>query len=241
MKLNKNDVVLFSGDSITDGNRGRSMDCNHIMGHGYHYIVSSELALENAEQMPKFINKGYSGENAADLLGKWQQDVLDNKPTVLSILVGVNEGSYGYFNGLTPDEAHERYESNLRGILELTRKELGDIKIIICEPFYCPLDNSDHSYRYTPHVDGVEKDFTRPDSGDPEDSVPYRIEVNRKVRAAAKKLAEEFGCVFVPLYDKIYEYAEKTRMEYLMWDGTHPSIAGHMLIAREWLKATSEL
>jgi len=31
MKLNKNDVVLFSGDSITDGNRGKCMDCNHIV------------------------------------------------------------------------------------------------------------------------------------------------------------------------------------------------------------------
>ena len=67
MKLNKNDVVLFSGDSITDGNRGKSMDCNHIMGHGYHYIIAGRLALDNAENMPKFINKGYSGENAIDL------------------------------------------------------------------------------------------------------------------------------------------------------------------------------
>ena len=81
MKLSKNDVVLFSGDSITDGNRGRCMDCNHIMGHGYQYIVASQLALENAENMPKFINKGYSGENAEGLLEKWQEDVIENKPT----------------------------------------------------------------------------------------------------------------------------------------------------------------
>jgi hypothetical protein len=27
--------VLFQGDSITDGNRGRSADPNHILGHGY--------------------------------------------------------------------------------------------------------------------------------------------------------------------------------------------------------------
>ena len=26
-------------------------------------------------------------------------------------------------------------------------------------------------------------------------------------------------------------------MEYFIWDGTHPSIAGHMIIAEEWLKA----
>ena len=240
MKLKKNDVVLFSGDSITDGNRGKSMDCNHIMGHGYQYIVASELALENAENMPKFINKGYSGENAVDLLGKWQRDVLDNKPTVLSILVGVNEGSYGYFNGLTPDEASERYETNLRAILELTRKELGDIKIILMEPFYCPLDASDRSYKFTPHPDGVEPPFERPDANDPEDSIGYREQVNIRIRAAALRLAEDFGCAFVPLYDKIYENAKRTRLEYFIWDGTHPSIAGHMLIAREWLKAVEK-
>ena len=240
MKLTEKDVVLFSGDSITDGGRGHSMDCNHIMGHGYHYIVASRLALDNCESRPKFINKGYSGENAVDLLGKWQEDVIANKPTVLSILVGVNEGGYGYFNNLTPDEALERYETNLRAILEFTRRELGDIKIILCEPFYCPLDKTDRSYRFSPHPDGVEKPFNRPDSNDPADSVTYRIEVNNKIRAAASVIAEDFGCIFVPLFDKINAVAQKTRMEYLMWDGTHPSIAGHMLIAEEWLKAAEK-
>ena len=105
MKLNKNDVVLFSGDSITDGDRGKSMDCNHIMGHGYQYIVAGRLALDNAENMPKFINKGYSGENAEGLLEKWQADVIDNKPTILSILVGVNDGGYGYFDKIPPEAA----------------------------------------------------------------------------------------------------------------------------------------
>ncbi len=241
MKLGKNEVILFSGDSITDGNRGKSMDCNHIMGHGYQYIVAGRLAVDNAENMPKFINKGYSGENAVDLLGKWQEDVLDNKPTLLSILVGVNEGGYGYFNNLTPDKACERYETNLRAVLELTRKELGDIKIVLCEPFYCPLDKSDYSYKNTPHPDGVEGPFKRPDSNDPEDSVTYRIEVNKRIRAAAKRIAEDFGCIFVPLYDKIYEQAARSRMEYFVWDGTHPSIAGHMLIAEEWLKALDKV
>ena len=240
MKLNKNDVVLFSGDSITDGDRGKSMDCNHIMGHGYQYIVAGRLALDNAENMPKFINKGYSGENAEGLYEKWQADVIDNKPTVLSILVGVNDGGYGYHNGLTPDEAANCHETNLRAILEMTRKELGDIKIIVCEPFYFPLDKSDYSYRYTPHPDGVEGPFKRPDSNDPEDSVAYREAANIRIRAATRKLAEEFGCVFVPLYDKIKEQAERSRIEYFVWDGTHPSIAGHMIIAEEWLKHVNE-
>ena len=71
----------------------------------------------------------------------------------------------------------------------------------------------------------------------PEDSVGYRLEVNEKIRAVAPKIAEDYGCVFVPLYDKIYENAKRSRIEYFMWDGTHPSIAGHMLIAEEWLNA----
>lgn len=217
------------------------MDCNHIMGHGYQYIVAGRIALENAENMPKFINKGYSGWNAIDLLEKWNEDVIANKPTLLSILVGANEGGFGYFNGLTPEEAKDRYETNLRKILEITRKELGDIRIILCEPFYCPLDKSDYSYKKTPHIDGVESHFARPDSNDPEDSVAYREAVNEKIRAVAPKIAEDYGCVFVPLYDRIYEEAQKSSMEYFVWDGTHPSIAGHTLIADEWMKAAEKL
>lgn len=240
MKLGKNEVILFSGDSITDGDRGKTMDCNHIMGHGYQYIVAGRLALENAENMPKFINKGYSGENAEGLLEKWQADVIDNKPTILSILVGVNDGGYGYFDKITPEEAAMRHENSLREILEITRKELGDIKIIVCEPFYCPLDKSDYSYKNSPHPDGVEGPFKRPDSNDPEDSVAYRDATNKIIRAATRKLAEEYGCIFVPLYDKIYEQAARSRIEYFVWDGTHPSIAGHMLIADEWLRVVEE-
>lgn len=241
MKLGKNEIFLFSGDSITDGNRGKSMDCNHIMGHGYQYIIAGRLALENAENMPRFINKGYSGWNAVDLLEKWNEDVIVNKPTLLSILVGVNEGSFGYFNGLTPEEAKERYETNLRKILEITRKELGNIKIILCEPFYFPLDKSDHSYKNTPHIDGVEKHFSRPDSNDPEDSVTYREAVNGMIRAVAPKIAEDYGCAFVPLYDRIREEAARSMMEYFIWDGTHPTVACHTLIADEWMKVAEKL
>lgn len=240
MKLDKNDILLFSGDSITDGNRGKCMDCNHIMGHGYQYIVASQLALENAENMPKFINKGYSGERAENLLEKWQEDVIDNKPTILSILVGANDGRHGYFAGITPDETARRYEATLRAILEKTRTELGNIKIIVCEPFYFPLNKSVSPHKFTPHPDGAEEPFLIPDSSDPEDSVAYREEANSGIRAAAKRVAEEFGCIFVPLYDKIKENAERARIEYFIWDGTHPSIAGHMIIAAEWLKAVEK-
>ena len=69
-----------------------------------------------------------------------------------------------------------------------------------------------------------------------EDHVAYRIEAMEKIRFIAKEAAEKYGCIFVPLYNRFKEEIKKSRVEYFVWDGTHPSIAGHMLIAEEWLK-----
>ena len=33
--------ILFQGDSSTDGNRGRSADPNHILGHGYVFLIAA--------------------------------------------------------------------------------------------------------------------------------------------------------------------------------------------------------
>lgn len=238
MKLSENDVVLFSGDSITDGNRVHKMDLNHIMGHGYQYIIAGRLALDNAENMPKFINKGYSGNKMGELLQKWQEDVIDNKPTVLSILAGVNDGHFGYLEGLAVEETVERYTKDLAKAVEITKEKLGDIKIIICEPFYFPLSEEIFLNRRIPHPEceepmmhyGFETDMKH---------VAYRIEATEKIRLAAKEIAGKYGCIFVPLYNRFKEEAEKSRIEYLIWDGTHPTVAGHMLMAEEWLKANS--
>ena len=43
-KPKKSLTFLFQGDSITDGNRGRNLDPNHIMGHGYAYSVASRIS-----------------------------------------------------------------------------------------------------------------------------------------------------------------------------------------------------
>ena len=42
----RNLVFLFQGDSITDGNRGRNADPNHIMGHGYAFAVASRVGAD---------------------------------------------------------------------------------------------------------------------------------------------------------------------------------------------------
>lgn len=235
MNLTSKDVVLFSGDSITDGNRGKKMDCNHILGHGYQFIAAGELSLKYCNECPKFINKGYSGYTMLRLLETWQEDVIDNNPSVLSILAGVNDGLFGFQNNLSSNEVNEMYEDALSQAISLTRENNPDTKIIICEPFYFPLEDKNSLYEFTPHPD-CEPEFRRPDADESKESMNYKLETMNGTRKSAKKISEKYDCFFLPLNDKFEEKFKNTKREYFIWDGTHPTVAGHMLIAKEWLK-----
>ncbi|MGN0636016.1 MAG: SGNH/GDSL hydrolase family protein [Acutalibacteraceae bacterium] len=235
MKLTSEDIVLFSGDSITDGNRGHKMDLNHIMGHGYQTIVAGQLALQNADSRPRFINKGYSGYTMGQLLKTWQEDVLNNRPTVLSILAGVNDGNAGYYEGLTPEAITVRYRNNLQTAVTKTVEALDKIKIVIVEPFFFPLDRSDLSYRYTPHP-ACEATFPRPDREETAECTERRLAAMRTTQQAAREVAEQNGCIFVPLQKRFEAAMQNSKREYFIWDGTHPTIAGHALIAEAWLE-----
>ena len=84
-------TFLFQGDSITDGNRTRNNDWNHIMGHGYQYIIASKLWYEFPQKKFHFLNRGISGNKITDLAQRWQDDTIALKPDLLSVLVGIND------------------------------------------------------------------------------------------------------------------------------------------------------
>jgi lysophospholipase L1-like esterase len=56
----------------------------------------------------------------------------------------------------------------------------------------------------------------------------------------AKKIAEDYNAVFVPLQDLFDSYRNKTDIYKLLWDGVHPTTAGHQLIARRWKEYVKE-
>ena len=39
-------TILFQGDSITDGGRGRTADPNHVLGHSYAFSIGSRLTAD---------------------------------------------------------------------------------------------------------------------------------------------------------------------------------------------------
>jgi len=93
--FSENARILFQGDSITDGNRGRSADPNHILGHGYCFIIAAQYGAQFPEKKLTFMNRGISGNTVSNLQARWQKDTLDLKPDVLSILIGVNDNGRG--------------------------------------------------------------------------------------------------------------------------------------------------
>src|ERR1700733_13272899 len=87
--------ILFQGDSITDGNRGRTADPNHILGHGYAFIIAAKYGAAFPASNLDFMNRGVSGNTVLDLQKRWATDTLKLEPDVLSILIGINDQSHG--------------------------------------------------------------------------------------------------------------------------------------------------
>lgn len=119
--------ILFQGDSITDGNRGRSADPNHILGHGYAFIIAAKYGAAMPELKLEFMNRGVSGHTTADLLKRWQTDTLDLKPDVLSILIGANDSSQHL--------PIEQYEANYEQLLASVKKANPQVRLVLCQPF----------------------------------------------------------------------------------------------------------
>ena len=126
METNKGMNILFQGDSITDGNRGRDADPNHIMGHGYAFSIASRLGADYPEKNYHFINRGISANKIIDLKARWQKDTLDLTPDILSILIGVNDSSSMVVNW-APKVTVDIYEEVYRALLEQTRAKFPNI------------------------------------------------------------------------------------------------------------------
>lgn len=130
--------VLFQGDSITDMNRGRTADPNHILGHSYAFLIAARYGADHPEDQITFINRGISGNTVADLAKRWQADALDQKPDVLSILIGVNDLNRGV--------SAQDYESRYDKLLADTVAALPNVKLILLEPFALPTGAKKEGY-----------------------------------------------------------------------------------------------
>lgn len=135
-------IVLFQGDSITDS--GRSWDDPNSMGSGYPMLAGAFFQARYPESGVQFLNRGISGNRVCDLKARWQQDCIDLEPTVVTILIGVND-TWRRYDSNSPTST-EQFEADYRDILMQTREILCG-HIVMMEPFVLPYPEDRKAWR----------------------------------------------------------------------------------------------
>lgn len=204
--------ILFIGDSITDCRR--DLD-RRGLGDGYVDIVADELAARGEDVV--VLNRGVSGDRVAHLRERWQRDVLDEHPDVLTVFVGVNDTLVTFYEGRPT--RREDFERDLDDVLRQA-VDGGIRRIVVVDPFILAVPGD--QFRW-----GEGTAFTRED-----------LDLKRPVVAA---LAARYGATFVPLQEAMSAAAAERSPVIMAGDGVHPSPVGHRLLARLWLQAYDEL
>ena len=154
MLILPNDTILFTGDSITDCGRDR-LNPAHL-GFGYVNYAAAQLQSALASPELTLYNRGISGNRAVDLVSRAQADLVALKPTVISILIGINDTSRA-FDSNNPTSA-EVFEANYRSLLTTIENET-EARIVLLEPFLLHVPEDRHAWRndLNPKIDVVRK------------------------------------------------------------------------------------
>ena len=196
----KKTKVLFFGDSITQ---------KGITPGGYITQMDSLLKLQGNENY-ELVGAGVSGNKVYDLYLRMEQDVLDRKPDIVVIYVGINDVWHKTTAGTGTDP--DKYERFYRAII----KKLLDknIKVIVC----------------TPTVIGEKKDFCNQNDGD----LNKYSQIIMSIAQSNKLQVCDLRKTFVD-----YEQLNNTKnvdRGFLTLDRVHLNNAGNALVANELLK-----
>ena len=176
------------------------------MGTGYVRRVRDWLRAADPANAPIVINQGISGNKVTDLQMRWQRDVIDQTPDVVSVMIGIND----VWHGLAPDRAGvdiETFIRTYRTILMELRARCAACRLVLCEPTVI-----------SPPA---------PEQGN---------ELLRPYVRAVNDLAADFVADAVVKTHDVFRSAERIRTDIAWTtDGVHPTSTGHALIARTWL------
>ncbi len=223
--------VLFIGDSITDAGWGRSggsskptserdlKDLNHIYGHGFMFLCAAHYQGEYPAEDHEFFNRGISGDTLEGLENRWQSDAIDLQPDVLSLLIGTNDVGHFLKKG-NGDFDFVQWEQRYRKLLDASLAANPQLKLVICAPFVANTGSMRRKARYE-----------------------EREALIKECVKVVKRIAKDYNAVYLPfdeLFAKLIAKTPETQSTYWIWDGVHPTAAGHQRMAKMWIKAVDK-
>lgn len=205
--LKDGDRVVFYGDSITEQRLYTT--------YAETYVVTRFPQLDVS-----FVHSGVGGDRVT---GGWAgpidlrlpRDVFAYKPTVMTIMLGMNDGSYRAFDA----GIFETYSNGYRHILDSVKTALPGIRLTLIQP--SPFD-----------------DVTRPANFEG----GYNAVLVRYGQFV-KELAQQRDCLAADLNSSLVAELEKAKAtdaetaKKIIADRVHPGPAGHLLMAKALLKA----
>jgi hypothetical protein len=208
--LKDGDRVLFYGDSITE----QRLYTTYVE----HYVLT-----HYPDRRVTFINTGWGGDqvtrnecqpcNGVGGMARIERDVIAHRPTVVTLLFGMNDGRYRDFDPATLKTYEDGLTAIIRELKTKTRARLFVMTPTAYDPDHpAPWSNSK---RYDKVLDHYSE--------------------------AAKQIAAREGLPVIDLHTVTTEALEKAKQiksDYtFLPDGVHPGEDGQMIMAAEILRA----
>ncbi len=208
MLLGKGSRLVMIGDSITDCGRARPVGQGSGLGNGYVNLVDAVLGAACPEKRIRIFNVGTSGNTVRDLAARWQADVIDLKPDWVSIMIGIND-VWRQFDTPLRTEIQVPLDEYSKTLDRLVGETAGSVKgIVLMTPYLI----------------------------EPNPKEPMRAQMD-KYGAAVKKIAAKYKAHLVDTQAAFNQVLRHVHPMSMAWDRVHPNTAGHMILARAFLKA----
>jgi lysophospholipase L1-like esterase len=205
--LKPGDRVVFYGDSITEQRL-------------YTNFVEAYTVTRFPDLNVTFIHSGWGGDRVTGGGGgpidtRLERDVIAYKPTVVTIMLGMNDGQYRAFD----QGIFEIYENGYRHIVETLKKDLPQARITLIEP--SPYD-----------------DVTRP----PAFEGGYNAVLRRYGQFVQQLAKEQHFTVTDANAPLVQALVQAMRLNpdlarQIIPDRVHPAPGGHLILAEAILKA----
>ncbi len=205
--LRDGDRIVFYGDSITDQRL-------------YTTYIESYCVTRFPKRHFTFVHSGWGGDRVGGGGGgpidvRLKRDVLPYRPTVVTVCLGMNDGSYRAFD----QGIFDTYIKGYRHILDTLKSELPGVRLTLLT---------------APAFDDVTRTPTFPGG--------YNETLKRYGQAVAD-LAKEYGATLADTNAPLVDALEKAKSAVsdvapkLIPDRVHPGPGGHMVMAAAVLKA----